>query len=382
MNLNFINVKDRIVGQLIDYWAAYRQFCNRDQNYRLDVEVCFTEHALPDRTNVMIMGISDEIDPRDHPSVDLFLLDNNGESLEVSSDRFRDLMLYRSDCVMVCGSYLGPDHPLYDRIVSWNHNHTMTVDAMARAFYPQYHDLRIQRHVRDRTMIYCNGQSRAWRQHWMHLMDHECKIDVRNNLSSRVMPVLHCAWESDEDRMFREWLNCQAWVEHSGEDYEWCNPVAIGLEHQGRPKFGYILAAYTMLDLYYQYHCVLYPESSWINDQLFLTEKTFKCLAAGAIPWPISGAGTNRMMRDLGVLTAWNLLPPELQTWDDDRDHRARYQAQSRAVAWMAERPHIWQSSQADHIRTNNLHWFYCNNMNVRAAQTLDHILSSHDQAR
>jgi hypothetical protein len=378
MNVNFIRVGDKIIGQLIDYWAAYRQYINRDDAYRLDVNITFSDVVVPDSTNIMVIGLMDHIDPADHPDVDLFLLDNNGESLEVSSDLFRELMLGRTDCWLVCGSYVQGDQTWQQRMISWNHNHTMTADAMTRAFYPQYHDVRISRHQRDRSMIYCNGQNRAWRQYWMHLMNQHCHIDVRNTLSTTAMPVLHCAWESTEDQLFREWLNGRPWVTELDQPYEWCNAVAIGIEQGGQPKFGHVLAGYTMLDLYYQYHCVIYPESSWINDQLFVTEKTFKCLVAGAIPWPISGAGTNRMLDTIGVRTAWHLLPQELRSWDQEQDHRARYRAQSEAVAWAAAHPDIWISAEADQIRAHNRAWFYCNSMNVQGAQCMDRAIMAH----
>ena len=90
-----------------------------------------------------------------------------------------------------------------------------------------------------------------------------------------------------------------------------------------------------------------------------MTEKIFKCCIARSFPLPISGAFVNQMYRDLGIYTAWNLLPDELKIYDSMLDHQTRSDQMAQAVAWLNDHPDIYQSQQAQkYLDLNYLNFF------------------------
>lgn len=365
-----------ITNQMFDYWVAYKQYQNRDNNYQLDLELKYSSGVEKSALNVMMLDLDTDIDVCAHSDIDLFLLDNSGESLEVSCPRFLDIIGHTSNSFLVMGGTVSRDHPMSSRVITFNHNLTQMSDFLTRPFYPQYYESRLMSH-RDRmkNLVFINGENRTNRTYFMDLLTEVPGIDVWNRMGSGSVRLLDCQWESDQDTDFRIWLNETIANEEKYNSGYYENSVTIG--NFSGDKFGSVPPGYFLIDLYYQYHSVVYPETSWINDQLFLSEKTWKCLVSRAIPWPVAGSGFHAMMNDHGFSTAWNLLPRDLQAFDAMKDHRQRYLAQSRAVKWAAENPGIWRTEKAQEIRDINYQRFWCTDINLRGIERLDSILTS-----
>ena len=154
-------------------------------------------------------------------------------------------------------------------------------------------------------------------------------------------------------------------------DY-YASSVWVGSER----KFGKIPPGYFFMPEYFDSECVIYPETSYLNHDMMVTEKTWKCFAAGAVPWPIAGAGFNQMLNEFGYQTAWNLLPESLQTFDQELDHVQRYQQQIQALKWAVTNSQIWHSDEADQLRKHNQHnLIYSASWDLRTFDQLDKIL-------
>ena len=202
------------------------------------------------------------------------------------------------------------------------------------------------------------------------------RLPIKNSVNSAPSKIIDCQFESAEDTAFKEFCNISLPIvddQHKVDMGYYDNSVSVG--HNG--KFGLIPPGYFFIPEYFEYHSVIYPETSYINDTLFVTEKTWKCFAAQCIPWPVAGAGFNQMLNDFGYSTAWNLLPRHLQTFDNVKDHVERYHLQVDAVEWASRNAHIWSSDQARQLRhTNLINLIYNSTWDTRTFQQLDRLLT------
>ena len=131
-----------------------------------------------------------------------------------------------------------------------------------------------------------------------------------------------------------------------------------------------------LIDEYFTYSCVIFPETSWLNNQLFLTEKVVKCFVAKTIPWPVSGANINLLYNNLGFKTAWNLLPRDLQIFDAEPDHVKRTNLCLKAIEWLNHNMEILESDLAKSIVKNNFELYHTSRLDSTTAVDLENIIN------
>jgi hypothetical protein len=121
--------------------------------------------------------------------------------------------------------------------------------------------------------------------------------------------------ESKEDTVFR--LTMNTIYKDTLETFRKTpsSSITVGTDN----KFGSVLPGYFILDEYFEYHCIVYPETTWQNDELTLTEKGMKCFYSECLPMPVGGSNINQLYNSLGYYTAWNLLPAKLQSYDSNK---------------------------------------------------------------
>lgn len=367
----FLQSGATIAAQMFDYYFAYRQA--KDPGFRSDVDFV-SDFTAADKTATVLSIM--HADSASTDAFDLILIDNFGESLSACTDSAA-VLLQKHNAYFLCSSYVPDHHPLYDKIIPYNHNHQLFVDTITRRFYPQYHHLRRNTREPKEPMVFINGANRAWRHYFTDLMRHSLQdqICIKNSVKSRPSKILDCQFESQHDTDFRVFCNDNI-AEIDDQEQQDLNYYHNSYSVGSGEKFGRIPPGYFFISEYFDFHCVIYPETSWLNHDFMVTEKTWKCFAAGAIPWPIAGAGFNHMMNQFGYETAWNLLPEHLQPFDHELDHALRYQQQIEALAWATQNPEIWHSARADQIRHNNKHRLIYNaSWDLRTFTQLDKIL-------
>jgi hypothetical protein len=123
-------------------------------------------------------------------------------------------------------------------------------------------------------------------------------------------------------------------------------------------KFGKLSPGYIILDEYFDYRCVIFPESTWQNNEVAITEKILKCCYTKTVPWPVGGSNINKLYNQIGFGTAWNLLPEELQLWDSVTEHAQRHQQMAKAMAWLAQHPEMLDTNRAKEITDKNFENF------------------------
>lgn len=373
--LNVIHQFDSIALQFFDYYLAYQQSLARLKNYHAETEITFNQPPDKKFINIYLVPF-DQVSHFQSAQADLVLIDNAGESLEVASNDVRYLLENNLKFFFLCGAFVSQSLPWADQIIPYNHNLHLFSDCVSKPFYPQHYDLKDINSKSKAAMCFINGQNRTWRNYFLTLLKSANLhgIYIKNSIATQSSKLLDCAFESSDDSTFRQYVNDL--LPNVDEEQEqkikyYKNSIAIGADG----KFGKIPPGYFLIDEYYLYQCIIYPEASWINDHLFLTEKTWKCCLSKTIPWPISGRNFHTMMNEHGFLTARNLLPPDLQTFDSISDHSVRYVKQLQSIQWAYSHPEIWSSSEADYIRENNFNRFWINDINLVGVKKFDSIV-------
>lgn len=378
-SLNVVFQQDSIALQFFDYFYAYEQSLQSTNHYKSRVEIKFNQPITRNYINILLIDFEHCFKYRDCSQYDYIFIDNRAESLETSSYMVLATMEENPRAYLLCGSQVHETHPWYDRILSYNTDLYLLRDCITRPFYPQHWHDASNLH-RSGTMCFINGQNRAWRRFFIALLTEAVPdLKIRSRISAysnHSTKLRDCAFESDHDQTFKTWLNANISSidcdQQEKTDY-YANSIPLGIDQ----KFGFMPPGYFWLDEYFQYKCIIYPEAAWINHQLFMTEKTFKCFAAKTIPWPIGGSHCHTMMNALGFGTARDLLPDELKKFDCMEDHHERYKAQSAAIAWANAHPEIWDSPAAAQIRSENFQKFYQNHVNLNSLTKMQDLIKA-----
>lgn len=360
--------------QIWDFFYAYRQYLNRHNNYNSDVEINISDSVdtPADAINVGWYYMPESIEDSDQ--FDIIIVDANQHHFEVSTECMYNAVKTNPKCFYVTGSYVDKNHEFYDKIIIT----PMAFNALGyfvRPFYPQYHEKDIPRQSTQKNILYINGQNRSNRQYFMELLQQQVdNIDIKNSLTlpSSVNKLLDSFFETDKDSQFREFVNSRVRCSDGNSNY-YDKSIKVGIQQ----KFGRVPPGYFMMDEYYQYQCIVFPETPWLNDEIFVTEKIIKCCVAECIPFPVGGANTHKLYNQLGFFTAWNLLPYDLRSFDNEQDHIIRYQQQVNAVAWLAKQKQLWQTSAAQDITKHNKNFLFNASHDNNAALKLNYILES-----
>jgi hypothetical protein len=126
------------------------------------------------------------------------------------------------------------------------------------------------------------------------------------------------------------------------------------------------------IDEYFDYQCMVFPETTWQNNELTLTEKGLKCFYSQCLPMPVGGSNVNRLYNSLGYYTAWNLLPSQLQVYDSNKNHQERCQQQIAALAWLSKNTDVFASPESIEMKRINRNNFLSNFVDVSAVKKFD----------
>jgi len=307
-------------------------------------------------------------------SYELVWLCNGGEATAVATPCMKQWLSH--DRVYLCADGLvTPTHTLAHKIIWHPHNPLNTHDYWTRSFYPQYFHAYGRAEQSRKPLVGINGSNRFCRHYFWSLLMKDIPDLPRLNSYPQLRETAEAQWESAADQKFREYLvNTYSEDPTHHVDYYYAASIKIGVDQ----KFGTIPPGYFFLPEYFDYHCVIFPETAWQNDELQITEKGFKCFYAGAIPMPVGGRAVNALYNSLGFATAWNLLPNHMQQFDETEDHQQRYQQLVTVIQWFMDRPDIWRSDHAREITRQNQLRFLTNAVDQIAILKFDQWIQNH----
>jgi hypothetical protein len=364
--------------QIFDRYYAYNQSKNRHNNYKADCEIKIGKNMPIDPAAINVGFYYMPAEPIDATGFDLIIVDGQQHHLEICTPDMYRAFVDQDNCYFLTGAVVDDTYPRADRLLSFPNGNIFLHDFSTRSFYPQYYDRFDQDSSgkRKHDMIFINGQNRPHRQYMIDLLRSRAgsTVTVRQNTYIGTTQLDESFFETNEDTKFRNYVNTYfstldpAHQETHSIDHYYVN---IGIDQ----KFGQISPAHFIIDEYYDYRCVIFPESTWLNNEICITEKLQKCAVARSIPWPVAGANADVLYNKLGYQTAWNLLPEQLQSYNYEQDHVKRYQMCADAIKWMTEHPETLTSDRARELVEHNYNLFFSNTIEIIGPRKLDHIL-------
>ena len=364
LSINF-NVPWHHTGfHLIDALYAYQQ--SFDQGFATQWQFR-SNPAYDPSADFNVLGLhmpADQNLPTNIDSYDLILVNNSAEPLKVATETMYRCLNEKSNCFFICNSYLSDSHEFYKKVIWWPNNIMQFRDRWCRSFYPMmYENLRNQSLPRQDDLIFINGHNDTWRHFVVEqLIDAGSQISVRQNLGTVPRKTTDSFFESTADTRWRDWVNGRYRTNLCKEQSVRHKPATDGMAIGIDGKFGTPpLMGDIIMPAYFENRCVIFPESTWQNDEVAVTEKILKCCYAGSIPWPVGGRGVNRLYGEIGFYTAWHLLPDELRMFDDIDDHQQRHQAMIKSIMWLEQHPKVLCSDTClEYTHSNRLTFLTC----------------------
>jgi hypothetical protein len=359
--INF-NIRSDSQGfQLIDALYAYYQSVDSEFEANIDIRLSNQYDSSAD-VNVFCEYFPRSIDYIELEKYQLILLTSSCEPLLVTTPAMVECLNRLDNCYLICNSLLTTDHPLYDKVIWFPGNILECRKIWIDYFYAHaLENAKNAQQKKTKDLLFINGANRAHRHHFIQeLLSRSVNVDIRSSISSVVHETndtdLH---ESKEDNEFKEWVNHYyddvIVRNHNTDYYASSNTVGIG------GRFGQWPPGYRILQEYFTYRCVIFPESTWQNNELAITEKSLKCFFAGCLPWPVGGSNLNWLYNQIGFYTAWNVLPSELQKFDKILDHRERHRQEIIAIDWLSKNSEILDQDLAQAMIASNQNLLYNN---------------------
>lgn len=357
--------------EIIDSTFAYIQ--HQHPQYIADLEFQISTNYNPHAdVNVYLDYMTDEDKNLDH--YDMIIYSNGGEPLRVSTELISRQVQRSHNTFLLTNSYLHIDHPMYANVIWYPQSFVRHRDLWTRPFFPFYHEVCNHRvnNKKTKPMIYINGRNDSWRNHFSVLLNASCpEIPQNKKVNIDIVETRDSFFESAEDSKFREYVNTTYDIQRRQPDLDFMTKYQAGING----KFGQWVGASSVMPEYFQYYCVIFPETSGENDELAITEKILKCFFAGCIPWPVGGSNINRLYNQLGFYTAWNLLPLELQDYDHEKNHFIRYKKLVDAIKWMNNNIEVLTSDRALELIESNRRNFLVDTVNYQSAQQFNSLL-------
>jgi hypothetical protein len=370
MKINLTIKKHGVGFQIFDAWYGLLQ--SLMPNYESPVEIHVNAPHLSEDFNILCDYMPNDYSEQQLAKYDLIFFCNGGEPLTVSTKTMGNL-IDRENVYLITNTYLTESHPLKHKAIWFPHNIQTCRDYWTRHFYPQYYENIKNRSIdRKAGLVAINGAVRTNRHYFFKLLEQQIPNILRlSNIGTTIHKLNDARWESVEDTQFREWVN-DCYQDNSIPEpdhyYDLCPKIGID------GKFGKIAPGYFIMSEYFEYACVIFPESTWQNNELAITEKALKCFYTGSLPFPIGGANVNQLYNDIGFYTAWNLLPDNLKQFDQITDHVTRYQQAVVAVDWLNSNYAVFKSDQARSLINQNQYNFLicaCDNISIKQLHDL-----------
>jgi hypothetical protein len=365
--------------QFLDNLSAYQQSLNLDYNAKYKIQVSYSFDCLAD-INVCVLYMPEQYSEDDTNKYDLIIITNDHEPLKVGTPFMKQFLSSKENIFMVANSCLNSTHQLYDRVIPDVGNMTRCNMYWTNGFYPQsYENLANEKLPRTKDLIYINGRNDSWRHHLVNLLEQSgSQIPVKSTLTKEILKTLDSQFEFREDTEFRQQVNnlysALDKIDAEKEKY-YSRSITVGIDK----KFGLVAPGNFILPEYFEYRCVIFPESTWQNDELCLTEKICKCLYSESLPWPIGGSNINKLYNEIGFYTAWNVLPDHLKAFDGIKNHSERYQALAHAIIWLEKNPEILSSQEVKSMLKQNKENFLLGRHTLQRVQKfakiIDHLI-------
>jgi len=360
-----------------DYYCNFKRMANNLTGMDFTIEHG-TDISTLNKAALNVLHISNwQITSKDKKMLDnnidvfdLIICNNNMEhSMAMNADVLR--YLKNKPVYLVMGSFLSTNHSLYNKVISFSED---WVNCMM--WYNSYLSLiRYNAHnntTKDKGKItYIGGQLRSWRK---FVLDHlPNNIDILQ--TSKTVVTTNDILVTDVKT--QNFINyCNDLYEVSGtnvthEENVHMTRLSFGRKssHTGGASQGYFI-----MPEYHSSECIIYPESTLVNNEVFPTEKLWKCVISNAHWIMFAGCNSYSLMKKQGLISILSLTPYGID-FDSIPDHAERYKQQMKGIEYIANHRKIFNTQDATDILKNNYNAFYANTPIELLSNQLDNVI-------
>lgn len=369
--------------QMYDKVYAYWQYLKLMNRTKIDqLEIVFSENSIIAETaDVKVLHAylpHYYVDTPHH--YDLMIFDNADEPVSVIvTNEMVDMLEKYQHAYCICNSYTSKDYFLNNKIITIFGDWAKSLNYWVSDFY--YHSFFGPASKFRNSVVYINGANRPSRQYFLDLIKGEIKLFESSVVTSNI--VIERNFEkqicSTEDKnfiifLYEKFKDSLTDLDNTENIYYYTirDEFPVGIDG----KFGTVVPGFEIIDAYFDHYCVAYPETSFKNDELALTEKSLKCFVSGALPFPIAGANINSLYNEIGFQTAHDLLPTELK-FDTIKNHKERYEKASVALKWLNTNVEVLTSNKAQDIVVQNKNVYYQSDAKKSSIKQLYNILTN-----
>lgn len=378
MNLNITVISEGVGFQIFDAWYAYRQSRN---NYDAKINISYSSTFRKNHKNILLECMPDGTHIDKYKDYDKIFFCNSNESLFTCATDTMYNLKNADNVFYITNSIIDDSIEIANKNISWPIDITTTRDFWLRQFYPQHYENKHRNTLpRKAGMVAINGYNRSNRQLFFDLLRHSnSQIPILDNIKHFPSVLkLNSGWfESKQDKLFRLIANKKyqkQLAEEPLEDSYYSKTVDVGINK----KFGSIPPGYFIIPEYFENSCVIFPENSWHNNELTITEKASKCFYAGSLPFPIGGSNINSLFNKYGFYTAYNLLPDFLQAFDTEENHTTRFNLIIKAIDWLYNNKEVFESQEFfDYTNQNRMSFLDSHCCYIDSIKKLDNILTN-----
>jgi len=321
-------IEDCFTMQFFDILSAYA----KANNINIDTDKKF----------YLIDHVTDDYPP----GYDHYFVENGNEHLSVLGKAKRLVDEQKAD--LLYGSYLHKKHPLFDRTISMAGSTNLSNIFYTSPFY--FTSLLFKKQHRDKNLTFINGENRSVRHYFLDQVSKYMDL-VINNSQSTIKTNL-TGYYNNADNIFANYCNNLYDIDNSPTNHISTNIISFG-------KFGQTRLSYEPLPEYFTSRCMVYPETTFYNWEIFITEKTWKCVKAKTHWIIFAGAGSYEVMREVGLRSIIELCPDSMNDFDSIEDHILRIEKISKCCEYISNNSSIFDSSEAHNMLELNYENFH-----------------------
>jgi len=356
IRIHNLNNNVRYAADIWEYYYSYKQsICYPNKP---PIEIIYEDIECFDASNnnVLHVGLDDlkDFDFEYVNKYDLILFDNTVEHLCVGNTAALEIIKNNINVYFVVGSFVHPEYHLFEKCI------TMPDDWMScRNWYTNpkvflSYGASVN-NKKNNKMIYIGGELRTYRKHIIDLV-REIGIPILQN-SNDITLTTDGGNGTHHDRSFAEECNTDYHFKSESVN-KFYERIHFGLPQR---KTGEATISYFILPEYQTYSCIVYAESCFINDTIFLTEKTFKCIVSKTHFVFFAGRNTYKLLNDYGLRSILELVPNGL-AFDCIENHKERFKEQIKSLDYLQQHPEIFISDDAVEILNSNYEEFFSGN--------------------
>lgn len=357
IRIHNLNNTDRYASQIWEYYYSYRQSICYPNKPPIEIIYEDIEGFSDNNTNVLHVGIDDfeDFDVEYINKYDLILFDNTIEHLCMGNDTALKIIKNNINVYFVVGSFVHPEYHLFEKCI------TMPDDWMScRNWYTNPKVFLsygvLANNKKNNKMIYIGGELRSYRKYIIDLVQ-EIGIPILQN-SDEITFTTDGGNGTLYDRGFAEECNTDYNIFKGAAVNKFYERIQFGLPQR---ITGEATISYFILPEYQTHSCIVYAESCFINDTIFLTEKTFKCIVSKTHFVIFAGKNTYKLLNDYGLRSILELVPNGL-AFDCIENHKERFKEQIKSLAYLQQHPEIFNSDAAVEILNSNYEEFFSGN--------------------